>query len=81
MNFSIDTVISEANKRHSLRGKTIGEDITLPEVAAAILQAYVDEVRGNVEDCLGGESKNFKQLGQLALLNRTENLLQSAANE
>jgi len=72
MKLSIDTIISEANKRHSLRGKTIGEDISLPEVAAAILQAFVDNARENVEESMQGESKNFKQLGQLALLSQTE---------
>jgi len=72
MKLSIDTIISEANKRHSLRGKTIGKDISLPEAAAAILQAFVDHARENVEDSMQGESKNFKQLGQLALLSQTE---------
>jgi hypothetical protein len=73
MRINLDKVLSEANKRHTLRGKTIGEDIMLPEVAAALFQSLIDQQREQIEDSMtGSETKNFKELGKLALLNRLE---------
>jgi len=67
MKINLDEVLSEANKRHTLRGKTIGQDIMLREVSAALFQSLIDQQREKIEDSMtGSETKNFKELGKLA---------------
>lgn len=71
MNF--DTIISKASKRHDLNRKTIGVDISLAEIAAALFQAFIDEAREEIEDDMQKhEGRNYTEVGKLALLNQLE---------